>query len=201
MRNWRFAAVGLAVFLSACGQKTVTLKDFMKDPAEIAKAQRTCDLDLESALTTSQSEQALDQKAQAIEARCDIASKANDILLAGNGVVRVFDPEPMPKATQQDFKDAATMASVATLRGEVKAENSTKNVFDKAMAKQNETVILDSLRSVKSQTINTGQVQDERQWCHQQALYRNTSVDKVSAACNAWAATSYIGAHHLIALL
>ena len=54
--------------------------------------------------------------------------------------------------------------------------------------------------SMVNKSIDPAAVQRERHWCHQQALFRNTSVDKVSpyAAPGRGCSTSFSPGHRLV---
>lgn len=81
----------------------MTLTDYLKKPSAIQPQLNSCDKDFEKAMMSSHSDQEAEQKLSGIQAQCNPAVRARDILLAGNGVVLVFDPEPLPNATEQTF--------------------------------------------------------------------------------------------------
>lgn len=202
MNNFRYALALVPLFLSACGHRAPTLDDFLKNPQGISTAMQQCDNETASILQNSTSDSEMASKMNAIQAGCQIAVKANDIRLAGNGVIRVFDAEPMPNADAQDFKDAAEMDLIAKKRQEIKsykkAVANSDNSFARSVVQSDERTISFALKQIKNPQINVEQVQAERQWCHQQSLYRNISADKVSAACKSWGSTMYTGTYKII---
>lgn len=199
MKNYTLLAItGLSLVLGACAPKPMTLTDYLKKPSAIQTQLSACDKDFEKAMMSSHSDQEAEQKISGIQARCSVASRARDILLAGNGVVLVFDPEPLPNATEQTFSDGAYAAGIQSLRADQKTDAAGKTAYDRASAQYDAQQIAFERSKMVNKSIDPVAVQRERHWCHQQALFRNVSVDRVSHACAAWARTMYIGSHQPI---
>lgn len=196
MKNYAILAVaGLSFALGACAPKPMTLEDYLKNPSAIQAQLNACDKKFGQAMMSSHSDQEIKQKISGIQAQCSVASRARDILLAGNGVVLVFDPEPLPSATEQVFRDGASAATIQNLREQQKSDAAGKTAFDRASAQYDAKQIAYTRSKMVNKAIDPAVVQRERHWCLQQALFRNVSIDKVSQACAAWARTQYIGSH------
>jgi len=192
------AIIDLPLVLGACAPKPMTLGDYLKKPSAIQTQLNACDKEFEQAMMSSHSDQELEQKVSGIQAQCSVASRARDILLAGNGVVLVFDPEPLPNATEQVFRDGANAAAIQGLREEQKTDAQSKTSYARASVQYDAKQIAFDQSSMVNKSIDPALVQRERHWCHQQALFRHVSIDKVSQACGAWAQTQYIGSHQPI---
>jgi len=176
----------------------MTLEDYLKNPSAIQAQLNTCDKESGQAMTSSHSDQELEQKLDSVQTQCQSAVRARDIMLAGNGVVLVFDPEPLPNATEQTFSDGAYAAGIQSLRKDQKTDAAGKTAYDRASAQYDAKQIAFEQSKMVNKSIDPAAVQRERHWCHQQALFRNVSIDHVSPACGAWARTQYIGSHQPI---
>lgn len=176
----------------------MTVEDYLKNPSAIQTQFNACNRKFEQAMMSSHSGQEIKQKLGVIQAQCKAVVRARDILLAGNGVVLVFDPEPLPTATEQVFRDGASAAAIQGLREQQKSDAAGKTSFYRASARYDAKQIAFMQSKMVNKAIDPVAVQRERHWCHQQSLFRNVTIDRVSQACGAWTRTQYIGSHQPI---